>query len=114
MTLFFFILFFTIVLPTPRLTLFPYHDALPISIPASGRSPILARCLLSRTSSASPTTATSCGCPRSEEHTSELPSLRHLVSRLLLEKKKDSSIQKCMKCISSADSDDKSHRVNEC
>src|SRR5438045_8470787 len=28
------------------------------------------------------------GCPRSEEHTSELQSLRHLVCRLLLEKKK--------------------------
>src|ERR1035438_7810547 len=27
------------------------------------------------------------GCPRSEEHTSELQSLRHLVCRLLLEKK---------------------------
>src|SRR5436853_955462 len=32
--------------------------------------------------------------PRSEEHTSELQSLRHLVCRLLLEKKKnDSAIQ---------------------
>src|SRR5437899_9801072 len=29
--------------------------------------------------------------PRSEEHTSELQSLRHLVCRLLLEKKKDQS-----------------------
>src|SRR5437899_9529767 len=28
------------------------------------------------------------GCSRSEEHTSELQSLRHLVCRLLLEKKK--------------------------
>src|SRR5262245_65832788 len=28
-------------------------------------------------------------CPRSEEHTSELQSLRHLVCRLLLEKKKN-------------------------
>src|SRR5437899_8295831 len=28
-----------------------------------------------------------CGCQRSEEHTSELQSLRHLVCRLLLEKK---------------------------
>src|SRR5258705_10068172 len=31
--------------------------------------------------------------PRSEEHTSELQSLRHLVCRLLLEKKKKSSIR---------------------
>src|SRR5437899_8116637 len=31
--------------------------------------------------------------PRSEEHTSELQSLRHLVCRLLLEKKKNTSSQ---------------------
>src|SRR5437899_4389222 len=31
--------------------------------------------------------------PRSEEHTSELQSLRHLVCRLLLEKKKNKSAQ---------------------
>src|SRR5438045_4742648 len=31
------------------------------------------------------------GCRRSEEHTSELQSLRHLVCRLLLEKKKPRS-----------------------
>src|ERR1039458_4827007 len=33
------------------------------------------------------------GLPRSEEHTSELQSLRHLVCRLLLEKKKHHSPQ---------------------
>src|SRR5947199_4486302 len=33
--------------------------------------------------------------PRSEEHTSELQSLRHLVCRLLLEKKKTDSIRRC-------------------
>src|SRR5258705_7623163 len=32
--------------------------------------------------------AVMCATPRSEEHTSELQSLRHLVCRLLLEKKK--------------------------
>src|SRR5262245_65677626 len=32
---------------------------------------------------------------RSEEHTSELQSLRHLVCRLLLEKKKTTSQEKC-------------------
>src|SRR5258705_2209123 len=32
---------------------------------------------------------------RSEEHTSELQSLRHLVCRLLLEKKKNYNEQKC-------------------
>src|ERR1039458_10743406 len=38
---------------------------------------------------------TSGGCPgvRSEEHTSELQSLRHLVCRLLLEKKKHTEIK---------------------
>src|SRR5258705_6212649 len=33
--------------------------------------------------------------PRSEEHTSELQSLRHLVCRLLLEKKKNSTLNTC-------------------
>src|SRR5262245_63497417 len=33
---------------------------------------------------------------RSEEHTSELQSLRHLVCRLLLEKKKEKSICACL------------------
>src|ERR1039458_2883554 len=33
------------------------------------------------------------GQPRSEEHTSELQSLRHLVCRLLLEKKRDRRVQ---------------------
>src|SRR5262245_65348927 len=35
-----------------------------------------------------PTSSRFLGRPRSEEHTSELQSLRHLVCRLLLEKKK--------------------------
>src|SRR5262245_62839411 len=35
---------------------------------------------------------------RSEEHTSELQSLRHLVCRLLLEKKKKKSNSQCSKC----------------
>src|SRR5947199_2637275 len=34
--------------------------------------------------------------PRSEEHTSELQSLRHLVCRLLLEKKKNRSYQRLL------------------
>src|SRR5436853_4363818 len=33
---------------------------------------------------------------RSEEHTSELQSLRHLVCRLLLEKKKEKNIEKAL------------------
>src|SRR5438045_8099027 len=63
--------------PPPRSTLFPY-TTLFRSRPARGagaRAP-RARCAHRRDS------------PRSEEHTSELQSLRHLVCRLLLEKKK--------------------------
>src|SRR5947199_1854002 len=36
--------------------------------------------------------------PRSEEHTSELQSLRHLVCRLLLQKKKKDSVGKDFLC----------------
>src|SRR5437899_4143536 len=38
---------------------------------------------------------------RSEEHTSELQSLRHLVCRLLLEKKKNNIIRQCRDKITS-------------
>src|SRR5262245_66409491 len=83
---FFFFLFFRL---TPRSTLFPYTTLFRSartpkrrSRPASrggtaGRSPAWGR---------APKTART--TPRSEEHTSELQSLRHLVCRLLLEKKK--------------------------
>src|SRR5262245_64181068 len=74
---FVFVFFFTDTATTEIYTL-SLHDALPIAA-----------------SAASPSTSTSrliapscCECfPRSEEHTSELQSLRHLVCRLLLEKK---------------------------
>src|SRR5258705_4361034 len=36
---------------------------------------------------------------RSEEHTSELQSLRHLVCRLLLEKKKKQFQNRCLRCL---------------
>src|SRR5262245_62464683 len=65
----------------PRSTL-SLHDALPIyaaARAASERRPCRPR---RRIPSRSPSHA------RSEEHTSELQSLRHLVCRLLLEKKK--------------------------
>src|SRR5205814_9632342 len=68
--------------PTDIYTL-SLHDALPIST-SSRRS---------RRGSVSATAATRYGASsaksRSEEHTSELQSLRHLVCRLLLEKKKN-------------------------
>src|SRR5262245_63183952 len=78
----------------PRSTLFPY-TTLFRSRPSSRSSE---RRTARRRSAA---IATSSGCvsslPRSEEHTSELQSLRHLVCRLLLEKKKKKSKQKSSK-----------------
>src|SRR5258705_8185139 len=73
----------------PRSTLFP-HDALPISQPKRYSTwP-----QISVSTFPSPTWlptdrswAKRPGVKRSEEHTSELQSLRHLVCRLLLEKK---------------------------
>src|SRR5471030_3447356 len=68
--------FFLMIRRPPRSTLFPYTT--------------LFRSLARKATAA----ATSWGVPwrpsrRSEEHTSELQSLRHLVCRLLLEKKKE-------------------------
>src|SRR5262245_65095375 len=77
---FFFFFFFLMIRRPPRSTLFPYRrssDLLPFSSPECERS------------------SRSCAGHgprrpghRSEEHTSELQSLRHLVCRLLLAKKK--------------------------
>src|SRR5205814_4327491 len=82
--------FFTHPPPTATYTL-SLHDALPISFHSSRR-----RCAASKTCSRRGTWRhTQLSKPvnivtrrRSEEHTSELQSLRHLVCRLLLEKKK--------------------------
>src|SRR5262245_64460099 len=76
--LFFLCVFFCFFFNDPATTeiyTLSLHDALPISPPPSGRTP------------PSPWRGT-CASVRSEEHTSELQSLRHLVCRLLLEKKK--------------------------
>src|SRR5258705_8119763 len=59
------------------------HDALPISLAAATTS----RDLLDRIQATFPVQGAGIGSARSEEHTSELQSLRHLVCRLLLEKK---------------------------
>src|SRR5215212_12025874 len=78
----FFFFFFNDTATTEIYTL-SLHDALPISplgISATGHD--------SRRSSTSTVAAHSLMAARSEEHTSELQSLRHLVCRLLLEKKK--------------------------
>src|SRR5689334_24826313 len=67
------------------------HDALPISVPAptpttsSNRAPADQRALIPSSADSSATNT------RSEEHTSELQSQFHLVCRLLLEKKKQTT-----------------------
>src|SRR5262245_65268487 len=76
---FFFFFFFLMIRRPPRSTLFPYTtlfrspcvDALDAALTNAG--PVIHPPLVDH---------------RSEEHTSELQSLRHLVCRLLLEKKK--------------------------
>src|SRR5438045_9799324 len=83
--------FFFSATATTELYTLSLHDALPISSPCpdhpGGPPPGLAMprfgsSRFSAVGSADPH-------PRSEEHTSELQSLRHLVCRLLLEKKKE-------------------------
>src|SRR5437899_7114062 len=74
----------------PELYTLSLHDALPISavrrkrVAGTARRVMLASCF-SPALKTSPALEPSSG---SEEHTSELQSLRHLVCRLLLEKKK--------------------------
>src|SRR5574343_1996037 len=71
-----FLFFFLMIRRPPRSTLFPLHDALPISLILCRRPP--------------PPPPPRRGAPdpdRSEEHTSELQSPLNLVCRLLLEKK---------------------------
>src|ERR1039458_10674432 len=70
-----FFFFFLMIRRPPRSTLFPYTTLF-----RSRRDDLLG----ARTSAAQPGAGQR---PRSEEHTSELQSLRHLVCRLLLEKK---------------------------
>src|SRR5438045_5020661 len=71
--------FFTDTPPTEIYTL-SLHDALPISPPD--------HCHDTRTADTLAVSTPGDRAERSEEHTSELQSLRHLVCRLLLEKKK--------------------------
>src|SRR5262245_64296386 len=74
--------FFLMIRRPPRSTLFPYTTLFRSGPPAENRT-------WDRVASAAvyPTRSLRAG-RRSEEHTSELQSLRHLVCRLLLEKKK--------------------------
>src|SRR5437899_4448982 len=77
------------------------HDALPIWGPgdASGSAPTPRHRGPPRATAHCPR-----GSPRSEEHTSELQSLRHLVCRLLLEKKKQRSARESRSASESAPS----------
>src|SRR5437899_4138676 len=85
--------------PTEIYTL-SLHDALPIlkelyaGVGITGDKPTIAYCRIGERSSHTWFALTELlgqGEPRSEEHTSELQSLRHLVCRLLLEKKKQNT-----------------------
>src|ERR1035438_10641900 len=78
--LWFVFFFFLMIRRPPRSTLFPYTTLF-----RSGQNSPLDSQRLD-----SPTLPFG---PRSEEHTSELQSLRHLVCRLLLEKKKNDKLQ---------------------
>src|SRR5471030_3395350 len=69
--------FFLMIRRPPRSTLFPYTTLFRSS-----------RSLTTDNDQALEESADRYGRPRSEEHTSELQSLRHIVCRLLLEKKK--------------------------
>src|SRR5262245_64157551 len=75
--------------PPPRSTLFPYTTLFRSASPASpAASPKSSTLMLPWLSNIRFDGLTSRCVKRSEEHTSELQSLRHLVCRLLLEKKK--------------------------
>src|SRR5258705_6805299 len=78
--------FFLMIRRPPRSTLFPYTTLFRSRCNQQQRSDRLRWCeSAGRPGSGSADAAT---WSRSEEHTSELQSLRHLVCRLLLEKKK--------------------------
>src|SRR5262245_63275040 len=79
----------------PRSTLFPYTTLFRSAAAAAARLSLLSRgcspALVKRLDAVMDRPEPACvadAAGRSEEHTSELQSLRHLVCRLLLEKKK--------------------------
>src|SRR5262245_63820881 len=82
-------LFFLMIRRPPRSTLFPYTTLFRSEEHGDRRGHVGER--LAHTEVLAERSARTRGVPRderSEEHTSELQSLRHLVCRLLLEKKK--------------------------
>src|SRR5262245_66612192 len=79
--------FFNDTAPTEIYTL-SLHDALPISSAGLLTAKTVLHLEQRTFTPAGPAAVTFSSAIRSEEHTSELQSLRHLVCRLLLEKKK--------------------------
>src|SRR5262245_62981692 len=81
----------------PRPTLFPYTTLFrsPISLDHPPLMPVCSASAfrVSPSLGAAASASSTFSSLRSEEHTSELQSLRHLVCRLLLEKKKRPSIR---------------------
>src|SRR5947199_1011506 len=82
-------LFFFTDLPTTETYTLSLHDALPILIRRGGSRRNFTSLALLRLDPATGDALLANAGHRSEEHTSELQSLRHLVCRLLLEKKKN-------------------------
>src|SRR5437899_4796664 len=93
------LLCFLLIPPPPRSTLFPYTTLFrssPRSLPSSSSSHTTTRrSLPDRAARPRRDRRTDRVPVRSEEHTSELQSLRHLVCRLLLEKKKKLNDKPC-------------------
>src|SRR5437899_7239067 len=79
--------FFLIIRRPPRSTLFPY-TTLFRSLSSTPGARVLPPAAAPACRGKHPQALARESPPRSEEHTSELQSLRHLVCRLLLEKKK--------------------------
>src|SRR5947199_7253169 len=105
--------FFLLIPPPPRSTLFPYTTLFRSADRGRGQR-IVARGGARKRESADCHKFSRTGVLRSEEHTSELQSLRHLVCRLLLEKKKQtwSTSHRCRTCRPSCRAS--SHRCGGC
>src|SRR5436853_7714252 len=85
--------FFLMIRRPPRSTLFPYTTLFRSTLETSSFTiSIEVKCEEGEVTCDQVKYVTSPSSHRSEEHTSELQSLRHLVCRLLLEKKKDSPV----------------------
>src|SRR2546430_12645236 len=91
---------------TTEIYTLPLHDALPIS--SSSMSATASRILCAAASgwrSACSDALMIISGLRSEEHTSELQSQSNLVCRLLLEKKKQTTMRSATRCLRHSDSD---------